>query len=182
VSLEETTMTTTDGAAALEHLRAGVRAMLYEHLEDARDQLEAAASPERLARHDEIAIDALAYLSSVRFAMADVEGGASAAELALKLGPDRFAPNQKAGEMAIRMGDPERAAERFLAALRASEPGTQDAKAAEASLRDARLRLSRSIRHEARAPRGLAGLGRLLPRRRERLGHGSVTAGPQLQG
>jgi len=175
-------MTTTDGAAALEHLRTGVRAMLYEHMDEAKEHLEAAASPALLARHDPVAIDALAYLSSVRFGLADVEGGAAAAELALKLGPDRFAPNQKAGELAIRMGDPGRAAERFLAALRASEPGTQEAKAAEASLREARRRAAKSIRHEARAPRGLAGLGRLVPRRRARLAHGSVTAGPQLPG
>jgi tetratricopeptide (TPR) repeat protein len=167
---------------ALEHLRAGVRAMLYEHPEEARDHLEAAASPELLNRHDPVAIDAMAYLSSVRFAMADVDGATTAARLAVALGPERFAPNQKSGEMALRLGDPEQAAERFLAALRASEPGSQNAKAAEASLREARRRAAAGIKHQARAPRLLAGLVRMLPRRRPGLAHGSVTAGPQLQG
>jgi tetratricopeptide (TPR) repeat protein len=163
-------------------LRAGLRAMLYERPEEARDCLEAAASPERLSRHDPAAIDAMAFLSSVRFALADIEGATAAVELAMELGPDRFAPNQKAGEMALRLGDLERAAESFLAALRASEPGTQDAKAAETSLREARRRVARGIRHEARSPRGLTELARILSRRRPGLAHGSVTAGPQPQG
>jgi tetratricopeptide (TPR) repeat protein len=163
-------------------LQAGLRAMVHERPAEARDCLEAAASPERLSRRDPAAIDAMAYLSSVRFALADVDGATDAIELAMELGPERFAPNQKAGEMALRLGDPERATERFLAALRASEPGTRDARAAEASLREARRRLGRGIRHEARPPRGLPVLGRLLSRRRPGLAHGSVTAGPQLQG
>jgi hypothetical protein len=171
------------GTTARESLRAGLRSMVHERPEEARRYLEAAATPELLARGDPVAVDALACLSSVRWALADVEGARDDADRALRLGPDRFAPNQKAGEMALRLGDSELAATRFLAALRASEPGTADAKAAEASLREARRRVSRGIRHEAHLPHVAGWLGRLASvGRRRSAGAGSEEAGPGAAG
>jgi tetratricopeptide (TPR) repeat protein len=135
-----------------EHFRAGLRAMNHELLEEARDHLAAAASPAGLEAADPTAIDALAYLSSVAFALGDVEFAGEAVERALAVGSRRFATNQKAGEFAMRMGDPERAATHFLAALRASEPGTAQARAAEVSLREARGRLAGGVKHGASLP------------------------------
>lgn len=165
--------------AALGELRAGLRAMLYERFEEARQHLEAAAAPELLDAGDPTAIDALAYLSSVRWALADVAGAQDDSERALALAPERFATNQKAGEMALRLGDLDTAATYFLTALRASEPGTPDAKAAETSLREARSRVAKGIRHEARLPHMAGWMARLVPRRRKERqpAGGSVTAG-----
>ncbi len=162
---------------------AGLRSMVHERPEEARDFLEAVATPEMLACADPIAVDALACLSSVRWALADVEGARDDADRALALGPDRFAPNQKAGEMALRLGDSQQAATLFLAALRASEPGTPEAKAAEASLREARRRVGHGIRHEARLPRMTGWLGRLPSvLRRQPGGDGSAEAEPMAGG
>jgi tetratricopeptide (TPR) repeat protein len=163
-------------ATPAELLTAGLRAMTHEHPEDARSYLAAVATPEALASGEPLAIDALAYLSSVRWSLADVDGAMEAADEALELGPERFAPNQKAGEMALRLGDLERAADLFLAAVRATEPGTADSKAAEISLREARRRVGNGIRHEARTPRLTGWLSRVVPRRRRNQTPGSVTA------
>lgn len=158
-------------------LNAALKAMLYERPEEARECLEALASPEALEAREPLAVDGLAYLSSVRWSIGDVAGAMDASDRALELGPERFAPNQKAGEMALRLGDMEKAAELFLTALRASEPGTADAKAAEASLRETRRRVTRGIRHEAKAPRLTGWLSRFVSRRRGDQSSGSVTAG-----
>jgi predicted Zn-dependent protease len=167
----------TDAQVALQE---AVRAMLHERLGDARDLLVPLTSEDALESRDPLAIDALAYLSSVHFCLGDVKSAIATSTRALDLGPSRFAPNQKAGEMALRLGDSELAAARFLAALRASEPGTSDARAAEGSLREARRRAARGIRHEARAPRLAGWANRLIPgRRRPTPAPGSVTAGIQ---
>ncbi|HEX7492102.1 MAG TPA: hypothetical protein VF337_10415 [Candidatus Limnocylindrales bacterium] len=171
------TSTLTADLSTAEIFTAGLRAMLHEHPEEARDNLAAIATPEALAAGEPLAIDALAYLSSVRWSLGDVDGAMDAADEALELGPARFAPNQKAGEMAMRLGDLERAADLFLTGLRASEPGTADSKAAEISLRETRLRASRGIRHGASAPRLTGWLSRIVPRRRGDQASGSVTAG-----
>ena len=171
-----------DGQRLRELVRLGFRAMTHERLEDARTNLEAAASSEYLAAGNALAIDALAYLSSVRWELGDIDGALDASERALTLAPMRFAPNQKAGEIAIRLGNPAQASERFLVALRASEPGTADAKVAEACLRDARKRLSRGIRHGASFPTRPGGLlSRLTGARRNRTARTSVTAGAQQE-
>jgi tetratricopeptide (TPR) repeat protein len=139
-------------------LREGLRFMTHERLEEARDALSALATEEALAERDGLAVDALAYLSSVTWSLGDPVAAIDMAERALELGPDRFAPNQKAAEASMRLGHVDRAEVRFLAALRASEPGTGDAKAAERCLREARKRSARGIRHGTRG----IGLGRLL--------------------
>jgi predicted Zn-dependent protease len=161
-------------------LGAALKAMLHENLEEARGLLTPLVSDEALAAREPLAIDALAYLSSVQFGLGEVKTAIATSTTALDLGPSRFAPNQKAGEMAIRLGDPELAAARFLAALRASEPGTPEAKASEKCLREARRRTAKGIRHEARAPRLANWATRFIPgRKRPRPSPGSVTAGPQ---
>lgn len=144
-------------------LRAGLKAMTYERLDEARDHLEALATPELLEALDPLAIDALAYLSSVRWSLGHAEDAIDAAERALELGPTRFAANQKAGEMSVRLGNLDSAETRFLTALRACEPGTADAKAAELSLREVRRRTAKGIRHEAKGPRLTGWLSRLVP-------------------
>ncbi len=152
----------------LEQLRSGLRAMAHEHLEEARVYLSAAAAPTALGDTDPVAVDALAYLSSVAYNLGDFQAAAEAVELAVSLGPDRFAPNQKAGELALRLGDMDRAVDLFLSALRATDPGTSDAKAAEASLRECRRRLSKGIKHGTTLPSGRGLLRHLTPwQRRE---------------
>jgi hypothetical protein len=155
----------------------GLRAMLHEHPEEAREYLEAVATAEALAARDGLAVDAMAFLSSVRWSLGDVDGAMEASDRALELAPTRFAPNQKAGEMAIRLGDLDRAADLFLAALRACEPGTPDAKAAEISLLETRRRVGRGIRHGASAPRLGGWISRIVPSRRGRRASSSVAAG-----
>ncbi len=170
------------GTRGGELLKSALRAMLYERPEEARATLEALATPEALAARDPFAVDALAYLSSVRWVLGDANGSMDAADQALELAPDRFAPNQKAGEMSLRLGNVDTAEGRFLAALRASQPGTADARAAESCLREARRRQSRGIRHEARAPRLGGWFSRLRPARRERTAAGPAAAeAAQLQ-
>lgn len=162
-------------------LREALKCMLHERLDEAKDLLEPLVSEEALEAGDPLAIDSLAYLSSVYFGLGDIKTAIATSTRALDLGPSRFAANQKAGEMALRLGDSELAAARFLAALRASEPGTSDAKAAEGSLREARRRTARGIKHEARAPKLGSWASRLIPgRRRPSPAPGSVTAGLQL--
>jgi hypothetical protein len=145
---------------ALETFRQGLRAMTHERVEDAQSLLRAVATEEALTAGDPIAIDALAYLSSVVWKLGDPVTAIDLSDRALELGPDRFATNQKAGEMAVRLGLLDKAESRFLAALRASEPGTPEAKVAEKCLLEARKRTARGIKH------GADGLkfGRLLSR------------------
>jgi hypothetical protein len=149
----------------LQTLRDGLRSMTHERIEDARDALASLATEEPLAAGDPIAVDALAFLSSVTWTLGDPVTAIDMAERALELGPSRFATNQKAGEMSMRLGHIDRAEVRFLAALRASEPGTGDSRAAERCLREARKRTARGIKHETRGI-GLDRMLRLFRRRR----------------
>ena len=155
-------------------LRAGLKAMLHERLDEAKECLEALTTPEALEAREPLALDALAYLSSVRWSLGNATAAIDTAEHALELGPERFAANQKAGEMSLRLGNMELAETRFLTALRACEPGTGDAKAAEACLHETRRRIASGIRHEAKGPRLTGWLGRLIPARRQE----SQSAGP----
>jgi tetratricopeptide (TPR) repeat protein len=96
--------------------------------------------------------DAWAYLSGAHLALADVDGAQAASGRALALAPDAFAPQMKAGELSFRLGDLQMAEARFLAALRATEPGTPEAAAAKKALVVVRTRLRGSISHGARFP------------------------------
>jgi tetratricopeptide (TPR) repeat protein len=102
---------------------------------------------------------AWAYLSGAELALADVEAARRASDRALALDPDGFAPHLKAGELAFRLGDLRLAETRFLAALRAVEPGTPEAAAARRALVAVRSRLRGSIAHGARLPRMRLSLG-----------------------
>ncbi len=150
--------TTTSVDDRLETLRLGLRSMTHELPEQARDQLASLATEDALAARDPIAIDALAYLSSVVWRLEDPVAAIDMADRALELGPARFAPNQKGAEISWRLGLLEKAESQFLAALRASEPGSGEAKAAERCLREVRKRQARGIRH---ATKGIP-LDRLL--------------------
>jgi tetratricopeptide (TPR) repeat protein len=154
-------------AARAELFRKGLRAMSHERLDDARTCLEAVATEPALDAGEPLAVDALAYLSAVTWSLGDALEAIAQSDRALELGPDRFAPNQKAGETALRLGLLDRAESRFLAALRASEPGTPDARAAEACLRTARKRTAAGIKHGTRGP-GLSALAARLLRIRRR--------------
>jgi tetratricopeptide (TPR) repeat protein len=160
-------------------LKAGLRAMTHEQLEEARGHLESLATPESLAAREPWALDALAYLSSVRWGLGHAEDAIDDAARALELAPERFAANQKAGEMALRLGNLDIAEARFLAALRASEPGTPNAKAAESCLRESRRRSRGGIRHEVRTPR-LGGLMARLSPARWRSSQTGRAAGPEM--
>jgi tetratricopeptide (TPR) repeat protein len=96
--------------------------------------------------------DAWALLSGAHLAVAEVEQATIASERALALAPDRFLPRLKAGELAFRLGDVERATVEFLAALRAADPGTTDAAAAKQALAIARAAGRAGIAHRARLP------------------------------
>lgn len=153
-----TTTTHIPADARLETLRLGLRSMTHELPEQARDQLSSLATDDALDARDSIAIDALAYLSSVVWTLNDPVRAIDMIDCALELGPDRFAPNQKGGEISWRLGLLEKAESQFLAALRASEPGSGDSKAAERCLREVRKRQAQGIRH---ATKGIP-LDRLL--------------------
>ena len=161
----------------LEMLREGLRAMTHERLEQAREYLRAIATEEDLESGDLVAIDSLAFLSSVTWGLGDPISAVEMAERALELAPDRFATNQKAGEMSMRLGHLDKAEARFLAALRASEPGTSDARSAEACLREARKRTARGIAHGTRGL-GLGGFLRRLRRPRPSEQTDGATAQP----
>ena len=104
--------------------------------------------------------DGWALLSGVHLALAEVDAAQSASTRALELAPDRFLPNMKAGELAMRLGDIEAAEVHLLAAVRATDPDTADAVAASRALLIARRGTRSGISHRASLPRGL-GLSRL---------------------
>jgi tetratricopeptide (TPR) repeat protein len=127
-------------------LSSALRSLAREEWSDGRDGLLAlvAAEPENA--------DAWAYLSGAHLALADVEAAQVACRRALDLAPDAFAPLMKAGELSFRLGDLQAAEERFVAAMRAVEPGTPEAAAAKHALIVVRARLRGSIAHGARLP------------------------------
>jgi tetratricopeptide (TPR) repeat protein len=97
--------------------------------------------------------DAWAYLSGAHLGLGEVEAAQDASARALDLGPDRFAPLLKAGELSFRLGDLVAAEAWFLAALRSVEPGSREAAAAKDDLVIVRRRLRSSITHGAVLPR-----------------------------
>ena len=115
--------------------------------------------------------DAWAYLSGVLIARSDAAGATDAAERALTLDPDGFAPNMKAGELALRLGDLPEAERLFVQALRAEEPGSPGAAAAKRALVIVRERSRRSITHTSTLPRLRSPLGWL--RRKPRAAEGT---------
>jgi Tfp pilus assembly protein PilF len=124
----------------------GVRALAREELDLARLWLERAV--EEMPDDP----DAHAYLGCTLLAVGEVASGMEETETALRLSPDGFASNLKAGELALRLGDPTSAEARFLKALRAVAPGTADAAATKALLAEARRRARASIPHEVSLP------------------------------
>ncbi len=129
----------------------GVLASLWqEDLAAAEVQLRAVldAHPEDASVH--------AYLGSVLLATGRPEDAILATDYALSLEPDGFAPQMKAAELWFRLGDPDRAADLFLGALRAARPGSHEAQAASRARSAARRAAAQSIRHGAVLPRWLA--------------------------
>ncbi|HTC85780.1 MAG TPA: hypothetical protein VK656_03705 [Candidatus Acidoferrum sp.] len=130
--------------------RSGISAMWQEDLPLAAAYLRAVIDlePENAAAH--------AYLGSVLFASGSIEAGMMASEYALQLDRGGFAPQMKAGEMVLRLGDLDRAADLFLGAMRAARPGSREAIAAKAARTTALRAAGRSIRHGAVLPGWLA--------------------------
>jgi tetratricopeptide (TPR) repeat protein len=125
----------------------GLRALAHERIDLAIEQLSlaVAGSPDDPAIH--------AFLASAMFAAARPDDATDAIARALELGPDDYWPNQKAGELRLRLGDPVAAADHFLVALRSAEPGTPDATAAQLALVRARREAAGAISHRAILPR-----------------------------
>ena len=148
-------------------LRSGFVAMWQEDLPLAEAHLRAAIEfdPDNAAAH--------AYLGSVLFASGSIEAGMLASEYALQLDRTGFAPQMKAGEMVLRLGDLDRAADLFLGAMRAARPGSREAVAAKAARTTALRAAGRSIRHGAVVPAWLA--ARLPGAKSDRLVSGLVS-------
>jgi tetratricopeptide (TPR) repeat protein len=127
-------------------LVAGLIALSREELDVAREHLARAIS-----EAPDLG-DAHAYLGCALLASGEMRHGMDEIAVALRLSPDGFAANVKAGELALRVGDPCAAESHFLKALRASPPGTRDAEAARALLSEARRRSRASITHQAFLP------------------------------
>jgi tetratricopeptide (TPR) repeat protein len=144
--------------------RNGLRALAQERIDIAVDQLSlaVAGAPDDATVH--------AFFASALFAAARPDESADAITRALELGPSDYWPNLKAGELRMRLGDPGTAIEHFLVALRAAEPGTPDATAAQLALVRARREMAGAISHRAIFPRvsWLAGRRRAVGRAPER--------------
>jgi tetratricopeptide (TPR) repeat protein len=125
----------------------GLRALAHERVELAVEQLSLAAE----GAPDDATIQA--FLASALFAAARPDESATAIERALELAPSAYWPNLKAGELRLRLGDATSAAECFLVAVRAAEPGSADATAAQLALVRARRESARAISHRAILPR-----------------------------
>ena len=151
--------------------KAGLAAMWQEDLPLAAAYLRAVVElePENAAAH--------AYLGSVLFASGSVADGMLASEYALQLDPDGFAPQIKAGEMVLRLGDLDRAADLFLGAMRAARPGSREAIAAKAARTTALRAAGRSIRHGSVLPGWLA--ARLPGARSDDREVSGLVSGPQ---
>ncbi len=157
---------------ARRHLRAALVALGREQLEPAKASLLVALEL------DPSDADVRAFLGAVFLAEGHPSEAQQAIDEAVRLGPDRFAPRLKAGELAMRLGVLESAETHFLAALRAATPGSRDAIAARDLLGACRRRLRRSIGHEASLPSGLTtALARLFRSRRRPVARRVGTAG-----
>ena len=128
-------------------LRTGLLALRREEFGQAAASLAAAIAAEPSSA------DAHAYLSAALLALGRPEAARAASARALELGPAAFGPHQKAGELALRLGDPMAAATHFLAAVRASEPGSPDETAARVALGTARRQVRTAVDHRASLPR-----------------------------
>ena len=148
-------MTTTSAVQAAFH--EGLRALVHEHVDLAVERLSVA----RDCAPEDPTISA--FLASALFAAALPDASADAIARALELGPADYWPNLKAAELRLRLGDPTAAVDHFLAALRAAEPGTTDATAAQLGLVRARREVARSISHRAVMPRVSWLVGRRRP-------------------
>jgi len=127
-------------------MREALRMLAHEEFDRGRAELEAivAAAPGWA--------EAWALLGGVHLVQADIDAATAASERSLAIAPDRFLPCLKAGELAMRVGDVERAEGLFLAALRATEPDTADATAAKRWLAIVRGTRRSGIAHRASLP------------------------------
>ena len=134
-------------AGARDAFGEGLRALAHERVDLAVERLGAAAA----GAPDDANVQA--FLASALFAAARPDDAATAIDRALALAPTAYWPNLKAGELRLRLGDATAAADHFLAAVRAVEPGSADATAAQLALVRARRELARAISHRAVLPR-----------------------------
>jgi tetratricopeptide (TPR) repeat protein len=134
-------------AEQAEQYRAGLIALAREEIAEAEPLLRA------LATELPDDPDVLAFLATAWFAQGRIEEALEEMRLALALGPERFAPNIKAGELDLRLGDLDAADLHFKRALRAADHGSRDAAAARTLLGETRRQASRSIVRRAVFPR-----------------------------
>jgi tetratricopeptide (TPR) repeat protein len=127
--------------------RAGLVALAREQVDDAEPLLREVVAAEPTDA------DALAYLATAWVVQGRVEAAREAMSLALTLGPDRFAPNLKGGELDLRLGDLDAAEHHFRQALQVAAHGSRDAAAARTLLGETRRRANRSIVRKASFPR-----------------------------
>ena len=127
--------------------RTGLIALAREEIDDAEPVL--AALAEELPED----ADVQAFLAATWFAQGRIEEALETMSLALTLGPERFAPNIKAGELDLRLGDLDAAQLHFQQALRVAAHGSRDAAAARTLLGETRRRAGRSIARHASFPR-----------------------------
>ena len=161
---------------AAEMLRQGLLALRREEFTKALEDFETALAL------DPNSADVYAYRSGAMLALGRPLDAQADVARALELDPGSFAVNQKAGELSLRLGDLQSAADYFLTAVRTARPGSGDQHAATAALGVARLRQKTSISHNARLPskaRLAAGLTGRSPRwlaaRVHRVARGSVS-------
>ncbi len=133
-------------------LRQALAALWHEDLETAEAALRVAI--EVAPQH----ADAHALLGATLLATGRPEGAMLEIEEALRLDPAGFLVQMKAGELALRLGDPGTAAERFLGALRASVPGSREAQVATSARASAQRASGKSIEHRAALPNWIARL------------------------
>ena len=137
----------TSAASVRDAFHEGLRALAHERVDLAVEQLGLAAA----GAPDDATVQA--FLATALFAAARPDDASAAIDRALELAPDAYWPNLKAGELRLRLGDAGAAAEQFLTALRAVEPGSADATAAQLALVRARREAARAISHRAVLPR-----------------------------
>ncbi len=152
-----------------DEMRAALRSLAHEEFAQGR------AGLLRIVGEAPEWADAWALLGGAHLAMADVPASTAASERAMALAPDRFLPQMKAGELALRLGHVARAEDLFLAALRSTEPDTSDAVAAKRALAIARAANRAGIAHRASLP-GTDRFRRLLRPLRLPLGSRPSTA------
>jgi tetratricopeptide (TPR) repeat protein len=93
-----------------------------------------------------------AYRSGAFLALGRPRDAQGDVDRAMTLDPTAFASNQKAGELNLRLGDLDAAAEHFLAAVRVARRGSADEQAAAVALALVRRRQRSAISHHASFP------------------------------